>query len=267
MGKIDSILQGIDPNYIPKSMDQEASEFISYWKWHLVLEIAEFYMIEGLLSQPVTDLVRFSAYYTANIKRLQEKSEVVQKELEEFFKCYIFVACVGEGRYKGKFRISNEYYRWIPKGICGSNSRSEVWKKAFSVYSNQPKTLLDRSLCLYELFTAENWSDGGYGGERWGKIINHLIKYLNNEMGRKEFIDTAIAMVHNGSLFVDKIIGGNHVCMLASILNVKFNAKNCSVLCAGLVGAFSDADEGVSHEYTAYLTSNYEQFSLWVVQQ
>lgn len=262
MSKIDNILKGIDENYEIKSIEEEREEFVSYWEQNLIPKIAEFYLTESLRVQPPTDNLSFSPYYRANISKVTEERQNALDQLEDFFKKYIFLACLGEARYRSKYDITGKEYAWIPKGCSGMSSRNSAWTKGYKIYlANENKDkLLEKSMVLYELFDRSEWGDCSYGGRKWRNIINHLIEYLSGNIDKLTFVDTAVSLVHNGSLFVDKIIGLKKVTALKGILQVKFTACNPMALYDGIERGFFYSETSMTN------LVKYKAFTEWLVQ-
>jgi translation initiation factor 2 beta subunit (eIF-2beta)/eIF-5 len=223
------------------------NKYLEYHREVLLSNIIEFYLLElfDVYSKrrdgmnPVTTLVSLidkkkachpqdicyvSPFWTKMEDRFFDRKIYIENVLEKFFITYIFITCAGEARHIHRNDYGCRFKSSVPDWIRGGvpQSRNFIWAYAYEIVTQKStEELLKYCDDLYILFTKFKW-EGGYGGIKWGKIIKHLIDYLNGKKNKKVFIDQAVSLVHNGSIFLDKI--NIDIIKVRRILDLKFQA-------------------------------------------
>lgn len=252
---------------------EKFNSFIGYWKSNLPILTARYYLCESFLVSPVNANAVFSSYYNANIQRIREERDKTLNELEGFFKVYIFMACLGEVRHGHnrhndfeKYLQSGEPLDWIPKSYLKRDLtfRDRLWQSAFihTVKGISPEKC--QSLC--DVFSDNDWHSG-FGGDKWSHIVCTLSKYLNGVINKAVFVDTAINLVHNNSLFVDKLLG-KYTVIFRSILDIKFVAKTAVELLDKLYASLTSYESsGGGYNVKSEELLKYMEFAKWVKNQ
>ena len=244
--------------------------FCEYWKNNLPIKTAKYYLCESFLAMPVKSSVIFSTYYNANIERIRQERDNTLTELEGFFKNYIFMSCLGEIRHGilrhndfEKYLQKGELLDWLPKSFLKRDItfRDRLWQSA---YTHTIKGISrDKCQSLCDVFSDNGWH-GGFGGEKWSKIACTLSKYLNGIINKAVFVDTAINLVHNNSLFVDKLLG-SYTTIYGMILDVKFISKTAIELTDRLYATMHSYEQ--THSYSGTNSQEllkYGEFKTWL---
>lgn len=207
------------------------------------------------LNMNAVDELHCSPYWGGFMDKNDTREAQIIHDLKKFFMDYIFIACVGEARHVYNCSAHDGFIpEWLPvntkKEYC---SREDLWSYGYyllELCKTNPSQYNFESFCkdLYRVFDENEWHSS-YGGAKWANIIGHLCRYLNGEMQDLNFVDLSISLVHNGSLFVDKI--GVSVTKLKRLLDLKFAAQ------------IKDIPEVIGYIKTEYIMYRYEEAYKW----
>ena len=203
------------------------------------------------INMNAVDELHCSPYWEGFMDKNDTREAQIIHDLKKFFMDYIFIACVGEARHVYNCSAHDGFIpEWLPvdtkKEYC---SREDLWSYGYyllELCKTNPSQYNFESFCkdLYRVFDENEWHSS-YGGAKWANIIGHLCRYLNGEMQDLNFVDLSISLVHNGSLFVDKI--GVSVPKLKRLLDLKFAAQIKDIL------------EVIGYIKTEYIMYRYEE--------
>jgi hypothetical protein len=237
--------------------DDSLQRFIKYWQVNFIPTVAEFYaanLIQAYfqVGQANTPVLEFSPYANGVINKLEIIKMKKVNELKEFFHRYMWVSCFGEARHSK--RLAHKRFKGVgiktPEWIGSGKGREDCWQDAWKMYNDYvDDIIIKKGMELYLVFNHMNWRSG-YGGNKWGFIIETLIKNMCGEIDDVTFVDMSISLVHNGNLFVDKIIH-NEVGKLKPLLNLKFRSR------------IEDVDE-ILHYINGVTTYPYRDAANWI---
>lgn len=261
---MESLINKTERNTYMKSVD-----FCFYWKNNLPIITAEYYLCESILAFPVNGSAVFSPFYNANIKNIKQTRDTLLTRLEEFFKVYIYMVCLGEVRH-GTVNCFNFKDYTHPNGILNFlpktylrrqiTYRHKLWNSAYKQAIKEVS--IDRCNALCKVFSDESWN-GGFGGEKWSSIACHLSSYLNGKINKTTFVDTAISLVHNNRLFVDKILE-NSISLFREVLNIKFSAQSPLILKMLCYSAFKKFENEHGFKLSSNNLLKYGEFLTWL---
>lgn len=239
---------------VENSNGESLAEWKKYWRYNFNSNIAEWYILHmrkatykesrscGFSSMLYSKLggqgITAPNAFEKHIRKVEEdRFEFLTKELEEFFKTYIIVSCIGESRYAWSMvkQGIESLPSWLPikEIVKHCPQRSEVWNYATWLIGKE--SITDLAVDLVGVFGL-SWGSCAYGGEKWQSIAQHLMDYLSGSMSRMIFVDQAVSLCHNGNIFLDKL--GIDIYSTKAILDYKLEAtkENYSHLMYYVVG-------------------------------
>ena len=128
------------------------------------------------------------------------------KKLAKQFASYLTAASGGELRH---IKHSDDAVKKFPKRMqqlacklfdTGDRRTAwKIWRKIchMGAYHDEVKIMVN-------LFNNGGWSSA-YGGPKWGKVAEHLLRYRTKEINIVTFVDGAWGLQHNCSIVFDKI--------------------------------------------------------------
>lgn len=214
---------------------QKILDWKKYWRHHFNSHVAEWYVLHmrkaTYRKKPVAQgfSSMLSGYklnsYEEMIREKEDKRfEELTDLLEDFFRKYILISCIGESRFAPS--AARDGYDHLPSWVPvkdGGGNRENNWNYGFWMLNRGIHTEVDLAIDLVGIFEL-NWGEStAYGGAKWASIANHLMEYLAGSMSKVVFVDQAVSLCHNGSIFVDKL----GVCIddTKRILDLKFRAE------------------------------------------
>ena len=174
--------------------------------------VADFYLLESMIGTKVKD--GFSGdMYTGDGMAIT-LFEKVCRELSDEFAIYLDMAVGGELRHCWDHNNPAKHSA-VPAGIekykeamadfsGGEDQRREGWRKWMALRRSAPKKTLVWVKWASEIFVADEWREGGTGGEGWSTVAKVTYEYLCGNMKRRTFIDRAFTLQHNNGYVFDK---------------------------------------------------------------
>lgn len=180
----------------------------------LVAECADFYVLNDYLIDHPND---------SYVKSMFDNSV---KFLSKQFSNYLDMAIGGEMRHAKKFGSYFKKY-YITKEYISRHGAWNRWK--FIRETEGLKALEKASDCFHN----DYWP-GAYGGPKWGKCTDVLLRYLKSEDNAVMFVDTAWSLEHNGGCVFNKAWNTLNI---GEILDMKFdgNIAGLKKYCRGYV--------------------------------
>lgn len=140
-------------------------------------------------------------------------NEYVERWSQVFLR-YIFVACVGEARYRCTDNINDNvpmFVREIPRfWSCGKHhakiTRYSVQSRIVRKYGRRFEKIAFLVFeSLSEVFQFNVWQSG-YGGPRWAQVAKLGALFMSQKIPPAVFVDQVFDVVHNNGRLFDKAL-------------------------------------------------------------
>jgi hypothetical protein len=159
---------------------------------NIISAITHFYILEELsLQNPPISLLQRRRWNEYMFEVNMILSELTEKMARTIFD-YLCVSSLGEARH-----AKNQARRYYIQEFQSHNQgRESVYNHAFEYNPVQFLPILKK------VFLRGMWPGGGFGGVKWGNIVNAALMY--GTVPDKIFIDHVVNICHNGGTAFDK---------------------------------------------------------------